>query len=37
MVILGLILWKIASPNPEPMSPSWKKLKSEIENAWAFL
>ena len=24
------------SPSPEPLSPSVKKNKSEIENAWAF-
>ena len=31
---MGLILWKIKSPSPEPMSPNLKKTESEIENAW---
>ena len=31
---MGLILWKIMSPSPEPMSLNLKKNESKIENAW---
>ena len=28
---------KVQSPSPEPLSPSSKNNKSQIENAWAFM
>ena len=31
---MGLILWKIMSPSPEPLSSSSKNNEFYIENAW---
>ena len=31
---MALILWKIMSPSPEPLSPSSKNNEFYTENAW---